>query len=83
MGNVKIELIILFDIDDYLYILISKPKELDRIFIDLIEFLSLSFPQIECRFSGTYFKLFSKDYKALFEVTRTVLEIIYEESINN
>lgn len=77
MKTLKIEIIIVFDIDDFIYILISKPKELDELFIDLVELLPLTFPQIECRISGTYFKLFSKNYKALFEVTHTILEIIF------
>lgn len=83
MGTLKIEIVIVFDIDEYIYILISKPRELDKMFIDLIELLRLGFPQIECRFSGSYFKLFSKDYKALFEVTQTIFEIICNISIND
>jgi len=73
--NIKIKMTL--DSAQNILVVISKPKELDQLFISLLDHLRNHFPYIRIRMSESYLSLLGKDYHSLLRIIEIILDRIY------
>jgi hypothetical protein len=79
--KIRFKIIIDINIDKTVFIILSIPKELTQLFIDLALMLPESYPQIQFRIAEDYFKFCGKDYKALYEIFKTIIKFAFDKGV--
>jgi len=73
----NIKIIMNLDIAQNILVIISKPKELDQLFISLLDHLRNHFPYIRIKMSESYLSLLGKDYHTFLRIIEIILDWIY------